>query len=375
MNYGRICADLKNPKGGGSSVNKRIIFTGGGSAGHVTVNIALIPAFLQEGWDVQYIGSEKGIEKQLISELDGVRYTSISTGKLRRYFDWNNLTDPFKVGKGVYEAYKIIRKQKPAVIFSKGGFVSVPVVLAGWLCRVPIVIHESDLTPGLANRIAIPFASKVCVTFPETRQHLPADKSVYAGAIVREELKHGEAARGLTNCGFTREKPVLLIMGGSLGSQRLNKAIRTHLDGLLMRFQIAHICGKGQIDASLQVTGYKQYEYVTEELPDLMAMADIVVSRAGSNSIFEFLSLRKPMLLVPLSKAASRGDQILNAQSFQKLGYCEVIADEQVADHLFTQTIDELYKNKSTYIENMKKGETADALQNVLGVIKQIAAR
>ncbi|MBA4492706.1 undecaprenyldiphospho-muramoylpentapeptide beta-N-acetylglucosaminyltransferase [Paenactinomyces guangxiensis] len=354
-------------------MSKKIIFTGGGSAGHVTVNLALIPEFLKEGWDVAYIGSENGIEKQLLSNVDKVPYFSISTGKLRRYFDWNNFKDPFKVLKGIFQAYRIIKKQKPHVVFSKGGFVSVPVVLGAWLNKVPIVIHESDLTPGLANRISIPFATKVCVTFPETKQHLPSDKAEYAGAIVRGELKNGDAARGLAYCNFTREKPVLLIMGGSLGSQRINQVLRNHIDPLSADFQIVHICGKGQMDPSITAPGYRQFEYINQELPDIMAMADFVVSRAGSNSIFEFLSLQKPMLLIPLSKAASRGDQILNAKSFEKSGFCEVLMEEDLTDDTFMNAVYKVFENRETYKENMRKSNAGDALQHVFALVKNIA--
>jgi len=354
-------------------MNKRILFTGGGSAGHVTVNVALIPKFIEDGWDVQYIGSESGIEKQLISAIKHVRYFGISTGKLRRYFDWNNVKDPFRIVKGVYQAYQVIKKYKPDVIFSKGGFVSVPVVLGGWLHRVPIVIHESDMTPGLANRIAILFAIKVCTTFPETKQYLRADKTEHIGAIVREDLKHGNAVRGLAYCHFIREKAVLLIMGGSLGSQRINQAVRAHLTDLLSHFQIVHICGKGQVDSSINVRGYQQFEYIQRELSDIMVMADIVVSRAGSNSIFEFLSLRKPMLLIPLSKEASRGDQIVNAKSFEKLGYCEVLFDEDVTGDTFLQAIYRVYENKAKYVESMKKSEISQTLDKLIALIQKVS--
>ncbi|HEX6923553.1 MAG TPA: undecaprenyldiphospho-muramoylpentapeptide beta-N-acetylglucosaminyltransferase [Bacillales bacterium] len=354
-------------------MNKRIIFTGGGSAGHVTVNLALIPKFVNEGWDVSYIGSADGIEKQLISDLDQIDYYNISTGKLRRYFDWNNFKDPFKVLKGVLQAYRIIKKRKPDVIFSKGGFVSVPVILAARMNRVPTVIHESDFTPGLANKISIPFATKVCTTFPETVKQLNSEKAVHVGAVVREELKSGNTTRGLSYCAFTKNKPVLLVMGGSLGARRINQAVRDNLDRLLETFQIVHICGNGNQDESLDRRGYKQFEYVSGELPDLMAISSIVVSRAGSNSIFEFLALRKPMLLIPLTAGQSRGDQILNARSFEKSGYAEVLQEETLNDEMFMEAVFKIHENRGQYIENMKEDEGTAPIDKVIDIIKNSA--
>ncbi|EST56209.1 UDP-diphospho-muramoylpentapeptide beta-N- acetylglucosaminyltransferase [Brevibacillus panacihumi W25] len=354
-------------------MKRRIAFTGGGSAGHVTVNLACIPYFLEAGWEVAYIGSENGIERELAQDLRGVRYEAISTGKLRRYFDWKNATDPFRVAKGVWQATRFLSQWKPDVIFSKGGFVSVPVVMGGWLNRIPVVIHESDLTPGLANRLTVPFARKVCVTFPETLEHLPAKKGEWVGAIVRDELMRGNRERGLSLCGFTAEKPVILIMGGSLGAKRINEALRDRLSERLQRFQIAHICGKGQVDDSLQLKGYKQFAYVKEELPDLLAMADLVVSRAGSNAIFEFLALAKPMLLIPLSQKASRGDQILNAKSFERQGFCQVLLEEDMTQERFDQELEKLWELRTVYRERLRQSQEVDSLKRLLDVIRQAA--
>ncbi|MGG3907359.1 undecaprenyldiphospho-muramoylpentapeptide beta-N-acetylglucosaminyltransferase [Geobacillus stearothermophilus] len=357
-------------------MRKKIVLTGGGTAGHVMVNVALIPKLKAQGWDIIYIGSHEGIEREIIGRIDGVPYYSVSTGKLRRYFDWKNFKDPFNVLKGVWQAYRLIQKERPDVVFSKGGFVSVPVILGAWLNGVPSVIHESDLTPGLANKIAMPFATKICLTFPETKQHVSADKAVYIGAVVREELKHGSVAQGRRMCQFDGKKPVLLVMGGSLGSKRINDALRANLSTLLAEFDIIHICGKGNIDPSLaDQKGYKQFEYVNEELPHLLALADIVVSRAGANAIFELLALRKPMLLIPLSKAASRGDQILNARSFKNAGYAEVLMEEDLTNESFYAAIRRLYENKERYRKNMEKAGGSDPLQTLLSIIQDTARR
>lgn len=352
---------------------KKIVFTGGGSAGHVTVNLALIPYLLEEGWSVSYIGSEDGIEKQLISGLDGVTYHGIATGKLRRYLDIQNLKDPFKVLKGIFQARKIIGQLEPDVIFSKGGFVSVPVILGGWMNKVPIVIHESDYTPGLANKISLPFASKVLLTFPETQQFVQKKKAEYVGSVVRNELKQGDKQKALQFLGFTESKPVLLVMGGSLGARKINEAVRHNLEKLLETFQIVHLCGKGNVDQTIKQAGYAQFEYMQDELPDVLALTDMVVSRAGSNSIFEFLELRKPMLLIPLSKKASRGDQILNAMSFAKSGFCHVLEEEDLTNAVFLKKVDQVYHNREQLIQNMQQTESAKATEQILAVIKQAA--
>jgi len=355
-------------------VERRILLTGGGSAGHVTVHLALIPKLRAAGWKVDYIGSEQGIERQLVSGIDGVSYFAVATGKFRRYFDWKNAMDPLKVMRGVLQAYRIIRERRPQVIFSKGGFVSVPVVIGGWMNRVPVVIHESDLTPGLANRIAIPFATSVCMTFAETEKHLPAGKAVHIGAIVRPELVAGNTARGLLLCDFVRSKPVLLLMGGSLGSQRLNQALRSVLPQLLTQFQVVHICGQGNVDETLRQRGYRQFEYVKEELPDLLAMADLVLSRAGANAIFEFLALYKPMLLVPLSLKASRGDQIVNARSFERLGYAMVLPEEQASGEALLDAIGDLYRRREEVVLRMKEYEAGDPLARLMQTIEKTAS-
>lgn len=351
-------------------ISKRILFTGGGSAGHVTVNIALIPTFKAMGWEISYIGSEKGIEAELVNKLDNVSYVGISTGKLRRYLDWENVKDPFRVIKGVFQAYRHIKAIKPDVVFSKGGFVSVPVIIGAWLNRVSVIIHESDITPGLANKISIPFASKICVTFRETLEHVGKSKAVYVGAIVREELLKGNSARGRNLCNFTRIKPVIVCMGGSLGSQRMNEMIRKNIHLLMQDYQIVHICGKGQLDPSYdKYREYKQFEYVHGELVDILAAADIVISRAGSNSIFEFLTLRKPMLLIPLSKAASRGDQVLNAQSFQTAGYCEILYEEEMNEQSFMAAVHHLYEQKNAIIDKMNIDGSNNAIEKVIELI------
>ena len=352
---------------------KRIILTGGGTAGHVTPNIALIPRLLELGYDIQYIGSYQGIEKELIEPF-GIPYHGISSGKLRRYFSVQNFTDPFRVLKGFGEAKRLIKELQPDVIFSKGGFVSVPVVLAGKHNKVPTIIHESDMTPGLANKIAIPSATKVCCNFPETVSSLPADKAVLTGTPIRQELMKGDKEAGRQFCGFTSDKPVLMVIGGSLGAASVNDHIRKILPELLKDFQVVHLCGKGKTDESLKgTTGYVQYEYIQDELPDLFAMADVVISRAGANAICEIRELHKPNLLIPLSAKASRGDQILNARSFERQGFSMVLEEEEITETKLLDTIHQLYTDRQKYTEAMAGNGRVDSISKITELIEECA--
>lgn len=352
---------------------KRIILTGGGTAGHVTPNIALLPRLKELGYDIQYIGSYTGIEKELIEPF-GIPYHGISSGKLRRYFSVQNFTDPFRVLKGFREAHKLIRQLKPDVIFSKGGFVSVPVVLAGKRCKVPVIIHESDMTPGLANKIAIPSAAKVCCNFPETLKSLPEGKAVLTGSPIRQELLSGNKIAAMDMCHFTSDKPVILVIGGSLGAVAVNNAVREALPELLKDFQIIHLCGKGKMDESLKdVEGYCQFEYIKNELRNLFALADIVISRAGANAICELLALHKPNLLIPLSANASRGDQILNARSFERQGFSLVLEEEQLTKETLLNAVKTLYENRTTFINSMKDSGQQDSIGTIIKLIEEVS--
>ena len=350
---------------------KKIVMTGGGTAGHVTPNIALLPALKEAGYDITYIGSYNGMERELI-EAQGIPYRGISSGKLRRYFDWKNFSDPFKVLKGYGQALSILKKEKPDVVFSKGGFVSVPVVLAAKRRGIPAIIHESDITPGLANRIAVKGAKKVCCNFPETMKYLPADKAVLTGSPIRRELFSGNAEAARTLCGFSsRQKPVLLIVGGSSGSKAINDAVRRVLPKLLETFYVIHLCGKGNLDNSLAgAAGYVQMEYANEELSDLLALASLVISRAGANSICELLALHKPNILIPLSAEASRGDQILNAKSFQKQGFSYVLQEENLTDETLLSAVHEVYRDRAQYMKAMSESGQMDSIGTIVKLIQ-----
>lgn len=351
---------------------KRIVLTGGGTAGHVTPNMALITKLKEKGYDIHYIGSYNGIEKELI-EKTGIPYYGISSGKLRRYFDVKNFLDPFKVLKGYREALRLMKKLSPDIVFSKGGFVTVPVVFAAHKKKIPVIIHESDITPGLANRICIPKAEKVCANFPETLEYLPKDKAVVTGTPIRKELFAGNRIKGLDYCGFTSNRPVIMVVGGSTGSAAVNEAVRNLLPTLLKQFQVVHLCGKGKIDIAYNnIEGYKQFEYVSNELPDIFAMADIILSRAGANAICEILAVKKPNILVPLSAAASRGDQILNAESFEKQGFSYVIKEEELTNETLLKGVKYVMENRDAYIEAMKQSRQNDSVGIIIKLISEV---
>ena len=351
------------------NATKKIVLTGGGSAGHVTPNIALIPALKKAGYEIYYIGSYEGIEKKLIEDYN-IPYFGIATGKLRRYFDPKNFTDPFRVMKGFTESISLLKKIKPDIVFSKGGFVSVPVVRAARVLKIPYIVHESDITPGLANKLSMNGASKICCNFPETMRHLPADKAILTGTPIREELGMGNAKVGKELCGFTDDKPVLMVIGGSLGAQSVNETVRFALPRILPDFNVVHICGKEKMDnLKLSVPGYKQFEYVKNELKDLFAMADIVVSRAGANSICELLALKKPNILIPLSTRSSRGDQMLNARSFEQQGFSLVIDNDELDEDILVETIQDLYENREKYLDNMSKSSLHSATNTIVKIL------
>lgn len=352
---------------------KKIVLTGGGTAGHVTPNIALIPELNKRGYDIYYIGSYDGMEKEMI-EAENIPYYGIATGKLRRYFDLKNFTDPFKVIKGFAEARSYLKKIDPDVVFSKGGFVAVPVVRAAHSLKIPVIIHESDMTPGLANKLCIPAAAKVCCNFPETVEYLPKEKAVLTGSPIRQSLLSGSKEKGLSFCGFTDDKPLILVTGGSLGAVGVNNAVRSILPSLLENFNVVHLCGKGKLDESLNSTpGYVQYEFISEELPDLMAAADLVISRAGANAICELLALKKPNILIPLPKGASRGDQILNAKSFKKQGFSYVIQEEDINDERLLKIINGVYKNRQKYIQTMSESAGSNAIEIIAELADSLA--
>lgn len=346
----------------------RICFTGGGTAGHVSPNLALIPYFIEGGYEVHYIGSKTGIEKDMIKPP--VIFHPISTGKLRRYFDMKNFTDPFRIMNGYIQSRKLLKAMKPRIIFSKGGFVSVPVCVAAKHLGIPVVLHESDYSTGLANKLCTPYCSVICACF-ETAIAGAGDKGVLTGIPMRSELLKGNCAYAksiLQNFDFS--KKTMMIMGGSLGAKAINDCVRSCLNELLKSYNIIHICGKGNLDISLNnKAGYAQYEFVSKELPDLLSVTDFVLSRSGATSIFEFLTLNKPMILIPLPSSSSRGDQILNAKYFEKQGFAAVLPQEELNASNLLATINHVRENLEKYKNDQKKHGYEDSNKKIIDIL------
>lgn len=355
-------------------MNPSIIFTGGGTAGHVTPNIALINELQQQGWDTAYVGSAGGIEQEIMKDLN-VAFHAVSNGKLRRYYSVKNFLDPFKILLGIVQSWWLFFKLKPDVVFSKGGFVAFPVVVGAYLNRIPVVAHESDMSPGLATRLCVPFVKKLCLTFEASKKYFKNQQKItVTGTPIRSQLFTGNTAKGLQRCGFTDNKPCILVIGGSLGAGSINTCIRDNLSQLIQHFQIIHICGKGKLEADLNaVAGYCQLEYANEELADLFATASIVISRSGANSLYEILALAKPHILIPLSSKISRGDQIQNAEYFEKLGISVVIQDEALTPESLFQALEEVQQNQEVIEKKIKALSIASAAEKIVAIIKEQA--
>ncbi len=358
---------------------KKIILTGGGTAGHCIPNLALVPRLQEAGFQVSYIGSYKGIEKSLVEDA-GLPYFGISSGKLRRYFSMKNFTDPFRVLKGFREARQILKQEKPDIVFSKGGFVSVPVCIAAARLKIPVIIHESDMTPGLANKLCYRSATKICCSFQYTLSSIPAKKAVFTGSPIRAELKEGSRDKAIEftgiHSGGAGDLPCIMVVGGSLGAQKVNEQVRRILPKLLPDYNVIHLCGRGKLDPTLNLTkGYVQYDYIDKELPDLFAMTDLVISRAGSNAIFELLALKKPNILIPLPSGSSRGDQILNAEAFEKSGYSYLLRQEDMTDDTLLEAIHSLHANRERYIKAMSQARESHAVETICGLIQDLTGK
>ena len=350
---------------------KKIVLTGGGTLGHVTPHLALIPRLKEAGYEIHYIGTENGMEAPKMRAVEGVTYHAVKSGKLRRYHSWQNFTDPFRVIAGAFQSARLMGKIKPDAVFSKGGFVAVPVVFGAWLHRIPVLCHESDLTPGLANKLCKPFASRFATTFPECAEAL-GKKAEMTGTPLRPELFSGSREKGLALLGFDGSKPVMLMMVGSSGAQSVNACLREALP-MLSAFDVAHICGKGNLDPAMEnVPGYKQIEFLDAELPDVLACTDLVLSRAGANALCEFQALGRPMLLIPYPKGASRGDQILNAKSLEKRGLCHVLMQENMTADSLAKAIEQTWAEKEKLEEALRDAPPADGTNRVLEMIEEI---
>ncbi len=351
---------------------KKIVLTGGGTLGHVTPHLALIPHLRQAGYEIHYIGSENGMEAPKMRSVPGITYHAVKSGKLRRYFSWQNFTDPFRVLAGAFQSAALMGRLRPDVVFSKGGFVAVPVVFGAWLHGIPVLCHESDLTPGLANRLCRPFARRFATTFPECAAAL-GPKAEMTGTPLRPELFSGSREKGLRLAGFSGRKPVLLMMGGSSGAQSVNTALREALPALTPSFDVWHLCGKGNLDPGLDgAPGYVQAEFLDADLPDAFAAADLILSRAGANALCEFQALGRPMLLIPYPKGASRGDQILNAESLKKRGLCHVLPQEEMTPATLADALLETWNDREALQAALRAAPPADGTKRVLELIEEI---
>ena len=342
-----------------------IVLTGGGTAGHVTPNLAIISDLTEKGFEPHYIGTLNGIEHGLAKDMP---YHVIDAGKLRRYASMANIRDFFRIFKGYRQSKKILRQLSPELVFAKGGFVSVPVAYAAAKLGIPVVLHESDYSPGLANRLCVKKAKKICLSFDIPQER--TDKCVFTGSPVRAALLNGSRESGLEFLGFNGGKPVLLITGGSQGSKAINSLADSNIDALLKEFHIVHLRGRGNLKPDLDgIDGYRQFEYLDEQLPDVYADVDMALSRAGANTIFEFAALGIPSLLIPLPLSASRGDQLENAKYFQERGYSLVLFQEDMTAETLKTALGELRDKKDLMRNNIKIGNETNGTQNILNVI------
>ena len=349
----------------------RVVVAGGGSAGHVVPALPVMQALGRQGVEVHFVGGTNGIEKRLATPF-AIAYHGITTGKLRRYFSVQNLLDCFRVPLGVWQAWRLLGRLRPQVVFSKGGFVSFPVVLGAWLRSIPAVAHESDLTPGLANRLAAPFVARLCVNFAP--RFATKRDVVETGTPLRAELLAGDAARGRARLNLTDEKPLLLVVGGSLGSARLNEVVRDALSTLLATYSVVHVCGAGKIASGLlDVPGYTQVEYVEAGWGDIIAAARLVVSRAGAGALYEWLALGKPHLLVPLPKHASRGDQIENAAFAEAQGWSEVIREDALDAKTLLDGLAKLTAESPRIRQRLAAFQTRDSVGLVIRELERAA--
>jgi len=345
----------------------KIVVVGGGTAGHVLPTLPVIAALALDGHDICYIGTRSGLEEGLVAEAQ-CTYRGITAGKLRRYASLKNLLDMFRVIAGIVQALWLMLRLRPDVVFSKGGFVSFPVVFAAWLCRVPVVAHESDITPGLANRFAAPFVSTLCTSFPSTVMTEQKCKVVHTGTPLRASITGGNRAAGRALVGIGDAQSLLVVTGGSLGAERLNELVRESLDALCDEFFVFHVCGAGKF-IPIKRKNYQQAEYVADGWGDILAAADVVISRAGANALFELVSLGKKNLLIPLSRAASRGDQIENAEFASAQGWSLVIAEEAVTTPGLMEGLNSLLEDAATWEKQLASFTPPDATE---AIVKEI---
>jgi UDP-N-acetylglucosamine--N-acetylmuramyl-(pentapeptide) pyrophosphoryl-undecaprenol N-acetylglucosamine transferase len=354
-----------------------IAVTGGGTGGHIFPVVAVIEELRGRGvLDLCWIGEKGGKEQEWSSSL-GVPYFGIRTGKLRRYFSFQNLTDIFSVLVGIVQAHRILKRAKPAVLFSKGGFVSVPPALAARRLNIPVVTHESDMHPGLATRIIARNASVVCVSFERSAAAFEGRRVEYTGNPVREALRSADPSRGARFLDFQDPLPVVTVLGGSLGASSLNRAVQEMREEGQLSFNLVHQCGRGKVDQGPdRERRFRRFEFIGDEIGDVLAVSDLIISRAGAGALCEIGFLGKPSILVPLPRSKSRGEQIENARSFQKRGAALVIEDERLSGGTIVSAIEDLLHNPER-LKSMGSDATAlirtDARKRIADILMEIS--
>lgn len=342
-----------------------IVLTGGGTAGHCTPHLAILPYLKKDFDNIYYVGSENGIEKEIIKNTD-IPYFSVTCAKLNRNLNAKNLFIPFKVAKGIFQAGKILDRIKPDVVFSKGGYVSLPTVVAAKQRNVPVIAHESDYTMGLANKISAKFCKKILTSFPSTAKEIKNGE--FVGPPLRKSLFAPSKSDVVGNFGFSGERPILLVTGGSQGAKALNDVVCKALPELTAKYDVIHLCGKNNLMQNPPKKGYYQAEFLNK-IENAFACATVCVTRAGSNTLFELMSLKTPCVLVPLPKGASRGDQILNASYFQQKGLAYVISQENLTEDSLIFAIDSVFANRYNLKRNFEKYPIKDASRQISRII------
>lgn len=356
-----------------------MVFTGGGTGGHILPNLAIIDELskIEPGLNVSYIGLENGLEEKLVIAR-GVHFYGIPAGKLRRYLSLENITDVGRTLMGVAQAWRILRRIRPQLVFAKGGFVSVPVVAAARMLKIPVWLHESDFSPGLSNKICARFADKIFLSFPESVHFFPGRVTSVVGNPIRTKILDGTRQRGFALTGFSPKKPVVLIMGGSTGATALNMLVASTLQSLLRKAQVVHITGPGKEGVSprlltrSQLAAYKSFSFLHDELADIYAIADVVVSRAGSGSIFEVLAWHRPFIAIPLPRSASRGDQIENARSCEAEGTAQVLDQDGLTPEHFVESVISLLEDEEARAKMIKAQKNMNVRESALTVAKAI---
>lgn len=338
-----------------------IVFTGGGTGGHIFPGLAVAEVLkASTDYEIVWIGSKNGIDKSIV-ESENLKFIGIPAGKLRRYFSILNFIDVFKIFGGFIKSLCILLKLKPVFVFSKGGFVSVPPVIAARILKIPVITHECDFSPGLATKINAQFAKNVLVSYPETIpffKHMIQKKTICTGNPVRLKFYNADSEKGKEFIHYQSDKPILLILGGSLGSKQINGLVENSIEFLTEHFFVVHQTGEKNLEQIEAITlklsqsskgnreNYKAYPFITGEMPDILAAATLVISRAGANTVWEAAAAGKPMILIPLEKGSSRGDQVENAAFFKKAGAAEVLCGNNINTEQFENIIKKMLFNK-----------------------------